>query len=593
MRSKFILIEQSLRDVGGHYFEYAREILHAAEAAGFEPVLATHRDFQGVDRLPRRWRVLPLFLFTSDKIHRIPSAYSFGLWRQIMASGGNLPAIASRVADAVSDRCKAAVSRLRWLRRMTRVRGFSAACQRLFEQCPLAAGDQVLCSTVSDMDFLGLVRFLRRHPDSAQAAWHLQFHFSVYCGRDPDYPVQDRQTRALRERMKAAIASVPEHRLHFYTTTDELGRQFNRLDVARFETLPWPVGEQFRASDGPRNAPAPAPAPLRVLCAGAVRREKGSDRLGLLARSLWDNMLQPRKIQLLFQLGSKRRWQKLTELPAGSFETAASIDQLPAAPLVSLPHPLQPDDYARMIQSADVGLLLYNADVYFARCSGILAELLAAGVPVIVPAGGWLAGQFAEENYRHLDELAARASHSQSISGPQSILSVPAGSSDAVIRLWRVDANRPGSYVRLAVEQIDADGKSLGRATKIVGHRSTALAAPVSALFHLAPGCASVRVAISSAYHKSAPVIEKASAAFLAAPASGEGHWPAGRVGLSFSDPAEIPRLLAELVGQHAHYRAGARAFASRWAEEHAALRTIEQIVRRSMARATVHSHAA
>src|SRR5687767_9838922 len=186
MRRKFILIEQSLRDVGGHYFEYAREILYAAEAAGYEPVLATHRDFRGADHLPSRWRVLLLFPFTSDKIHRIPSAYSFGLWRQIVASRGNLPAIAARVADAVSDRCKAAVSGLRWWRRTTRTGGFAAACESLFRECPLAPGDQVLCSTMSDMDLLGLVRFLRSDPTSARANWHLQFHFSVFCGRDPD-----------------------------------------------------------------------------------------------------------------------------------------------------------------------------------------------------------------------------------------------------------------------------------------------------------------------------------------------------------------------------------------------------------------------
>jgi glycosyltransferase involved in cell wall biosynthesis len=591
MRRKFVLIEQSLRDVGGHYFEYAREILHAAEAAGYEPVLATHRDFSGADRLPSRWRVLPLFPFTSDRIHRIPSAFSFGLWQQIMASGGNLPAIASRVADAVSDRCKAAVSRLRWWRRLSRVRGFAIACEQLFEQCPLAAGDQVLCSTVSDMDLLGLVRYLRNHPDSAEATWHLQFHFSVYCGRDPDYPAQDRRTSALRWRLADAIASLPRHRLFFYTTTDELGRQFNRLDVARFETLPWPVGEKFRAIDGPRSAPAAAP--LRVLCAGAVRREKGSDRLGSLAQSLWDDLLKPRKVQLLFQIGQKRRWQALTELPAGTFESATNIEKLPDAPLVALPHPLQPDEYARLIQSADIGLLLYNADVYFARCSGILAELLAAGVPVIVPAGGWLAEQFAEENYRHLDELAARASYNQSIPSPQAILCVPPGSSDVVIRLRRADSDQPGSYLRIACEQFDAARQSLGRAAEIVGHRGAGLAALVSALFHLAPGCASVHVAVSSAYHKSPPVIERAKAAFLAASATAEGHWPAGRVGRSFADPAEIPRLLAELVSQHAHYHAGAQAFALRWAEQHAAQRTMEEIAFRSASPKLPRTHAA
>jgi hypothetical protein len=64
-------------------------------------------------------------------------------------------------------------------------------------------------------------------------------------------------------------------------------------------------------------------------------------------------------------------------------------------------------------------------------------------------------------------------------------------------------------------------------------------------------------------------------------------------VGLSFADPAEIPRLLAEMVGQYSHYRDGARAFAARWAEEHAAQRTIEQIDLRSARRESGHNQAA
>jgi hypothetical protein len=335
-RLKFILIEQSLREVGGHYFEYAREILRAAEAAGYEPVLACHQQFAEADRFPSHWQIFPLFPFTSDRIHRIPSAYSFGLWRQMAASRGSLSAITSRIADALSDRCKAAVSGLRWWRRLSRIRGFAAACETLFREYTLNEGDQVLCSTMSDMDLLGLTQFLRVHPESARAAWHLQFHFSVYCGRDPDYAGQDPNAQALRKRMKGALASIPQHRLHFYTTTDELGRQFNRLNVAKFETLPWPVGRQFHTDEthtkvaGTLRVPSPGLRPantLRVICAGAVRREKGSDQLGSLAKSLWRDLLEPRTVQLLFQLGQKRRWQQMLELSSGSF--AASVVQSP------------------------------------------------------------------------------------------------------------------------------------------------------------------------------------------------------------------------------------------------------------------------
>lgn len=586
MRRKFVLIEQSLRDVGGHYFEYAREILHAAQAAGYQPVLATHQEFADAAHLPADCRVLPLFPYGSDKIHRIPSAYSFGLWRQIAASRGNPAAIAARLADAVSDRCKAALSGLRWWRRISRIRGFATACEKLFSQCPLAVGDQVLCSTMSDMDLLGLVRYLSQHPDSTKAAWHLQFHFSVFCGRDPDYPAQDRSVEALRQRMATAIESIPQHRLHFYTTTDELGRQFNRLNVAPFRTLPWPVGRQFHGShhaqrdDAFRGAKGDN-APLRVLCAGAVRREKGSDQLGALARSLWAGLLQPRKVQLLFQLGSKRRYERLTELPPGSFQPAASIDRLPDSPLVSLPHPLSPDDYARVLKRADIGLLTYNAEVYFARCSGILVELLAAGVPVIVPAGCWLAEQIAAANQQHLDELALQATslRAQTSRAGELELAVAPGSSHLLLRCWRPLSEPLGSYLRIRTTQFDARGRPAKTSTSIVGCRQVA-SAPFSALIALEPECAKLQIAISSAYHSAPPPLLKWSADQLAPPA-GAARWPAGLVGLTFADLNDIPVLLADIAANHGHYRAGAAAFARTWQAEHAAERTIELLTGR------------
>ena len=54
---------------------------------------------------------------------------------------------------------------------------------------------------------------------------------------------------------------------------------------------------------------------------------------------------------------------------------------------MAVKHPLSPEDYIDYIRQAGVGLFLYDSRRYFARCSGVLVEMLASGVPVIVPAG--------------------------------------------------------------------------------------------------------------------------------------------------------------------------------------------------------------
>jgi glycosyltransferase involved in cell wall biosynthesis len=46
---RFILIDPSIRGIGGHHHEYALHVLAAAERAGFETTLATHREYRHTD----------------------------------------------------------------------------------------------------------------------------------------------------------------------------------------------------------------------------------------------------------------------------------------------------------------------------------------------------------------------------------------------------------------------------------------------------------------------------------------------------------------------------------------------------------------
>jgi len=61
--------------------------------------------------------------------------------------------------------------------------------------------------------------------------------------------------------------------------------------------------------------------------------------------------------------------------------------------------------YLKWIQSADIGLFLYDSRRYYTRCSGVLIEMLACGNPVIVPAGCWLSRQIAKPNHQYLETL--------------------------------------------------------------------------------------------------------------------------------------------------------------------------------------------
>jgi glycosyltransferase involved in cell wall biosynthesis len=128
-----------------------------------------------------------------------------------------------------------------------------------------------------------------------------------------------------------------------------------------------------------------------------MREEKGSHSLSRVVRDIWQDPFLRGAVQILIQ-ANRASFAETPNFPPGLVphwghdyrEVRSST-----APVVFVPHPLNAADYVDLISRADIGLFLYDSRTYFARCSGVLLEMLCAGVPVIVPAGCWLADQVA------------------------------------------------------------------------------------------------------------------------------------------------------------------------------------------------------
>jgi hypothetical protein len=140
---KFILVDHSLRDTGGHHYPYAVSVLQAAASAGFAPALATHRDFSARAAFPSHWPLHALFPAVSYSPHTLDTQTaapaSRGLPGRVAASWHSL---------------------WRQRGRARHIRQFAAACHELFRRLPLAAGDIVFFPTASELDLLGLGLFL-------------------------------------------------------------------------------------------------------------------------------------------------------------------------------------------------------------------------------------------------------------------------------------------------------------------------------------------------------------------------------------------------------------------------------------------------
>ena len=66
---KFVVIDHSITDLGGHHYGYAAHVLRAAERAGYQPVLATNRKFTN----------------SANAAWPIPRVYEFDFWAELPA----------------------------------------------------------------------------------------------------------------------------------------------------------------------------------------------------------------------------------------------------------------------------------------------------------------------------------------------------------------------------------------------------------------------------------------------------------------------------------------------------------------------------
>jgi hypothetical protein len=313
--------------------------------------------------------------------------------------------------------------------------------------------------------------------------------------------------------------------------------------------------------------------------------------------------LEPGRVQFQFQAapGEIRRWLPARIRPPARIGTAASPEE--AAPFLAAPHPLSTEQYEALIRSSDIGLFIYDARRYFSRVSGILCEMLSAGVPVIVPAGCWLAEQVAEENYRYLDQqwrqqreespTEASAVTAQ-LSGSRTTVSFTSPVESALVRFAWPKQVPSGTFAELTVQPwptaADQHAKHArpvrGERAILTGRESGFVLAAVQDL----PAALSWEITLRNAYATTALDISTVEVLPLSGPASVR----PGSIGLIASDERDYPRQLQELVAHYEHYARSARRFARQWQWRHAPANTVAELESRSaVSEQARHLHAA
>lgn len=568
---KFLLLDNSLFVLGGHHHEYAAHILSAARDLGLEPILACGTRLEETKAFP-----------PGCAIHRVFPYESYGWHSQISIEPHRL-----RRRDAFARRWRsaplAAIARelldvRHWWRRLRRAPGrivqqaaFARACRRLFSQVSLNPDDHVFLPTVSEFDLTCLSRYLHSAPKHVrQLQWHAQVHLPILEGDESEHADQQPRTRYVRQTLQAAFERMSGVDLRLYATTTGLQQQYASIAGREFTPLPYPVTAAI-----PREAPRPpAGGPLRILCAGSPRKEKGRDQLQQLVEALWTDYLKTGRVQLIVQAVDRGQLPTAPPPPAGIM------------PLIHAPFPLSREDYSALIQEADLGLLLYDRRPYYVRCSGVLLELLAVGRPVIVAGGCWLGEQVARANADYLSRRASDASPArrQKGSGPTQRFAVPPEAGAVVLRgptdreryaapTWRW-LQRDAQQNRLRSADAHAAYASLPR-----HHTVIALAATCTE-FELRP--------FDSARSANSPTVD---VGWLVGPRKPGGCVPSGAIGLETNGVADVVDSIEQMLHHAAHYRAEAQSFARGIREAHDPRQTVRILTDPQRARAAATDH--
>jgi hypothetical protein len=465
-------------------------------------------------------------------------------------------------------------------------RAFGRDAGRMLDKVQPGEGDILFFPTISENDLTGLVEYLNKTKRGLDATWHFLFRRNIYSGARHQYPPQDAGLHNLRMAFDSVESSVLYGHCFFYTDTDELTEQYDRLGQFRFRTLPVP--HTYAPSDL-----IPRSGPLRLTYLGDARTEKGFAVLPELAGCLEREYLATGKAQLIVQCNYN--------VPGGEPRVAIARAQLEAmpAPYIELhKQALTSEEYRELLLGSDITLLCYDPLNYYARSSGILVESLAMGIPVIVPAGCWLARQFLE---RYIEEVESLRNRTKLLSSTgltsrcwrelgqldvpnESLLRVHCGSKTFTV--LPVPYGTTHVFLRgqfsLGAQSVIAEVCEVGwkeeplceaRAFRLEGcgeDRRAAICTP------LMSDVAKLWVGLSTIDESEKAWLSALDIEFLQAPAGQP--LPIGAVGMIYHSPVEIPQLLRDLIDQYPHFRRTAAEFSVRWRSYHNADKLVRDL---------------
>lgn len=543
---KFILIDQSIKDSGGHHLEYALRVLKAAKNSGFETILAVNKScdyFQApnVDAIERVFtnnfwdnflekthrrnvfnrsflvKILDIkeYIFQEILMSQVGFAYQLlnqdnslrGLMKKYCFVQGDqkISIIAIMLAHAILkvrdwnnfilskfshliERIKKVFQfaesvlkftlfaifflplaffwGLRWRNLSFRFEKnsklFANECSHFLVKYGVNKDDIVFIPTLGDVELLG-VSICSRVQALSKINWHLLFRRNLFIGREPDYLFFSKSIHLMTP-MELAYAEGVKNtqvilsnfkknfisgQVSFYTDTEPLTEQWNMLGQYKFTTLPIPHDESLN------KLKYEIRKPLVISYIGDARDEKGFQYLPKLVGDIRAAGFSAEKI--IF------RFQSNFNIPQGEAATRIAKSELAlmsADGVDLLSGPFDSDQYSDLINTSDMLLVPYDHNNYYARSSGIFAEALKAGVPVVFPKKSWMGRELLKQYIHHceyIDTHCPETSWHDLLAAPLKTIRVsmsPQSGCAGLLIKYRLTAQSPGEYIKVSCYEV-------------------------------------------------------------------------------------------------------------------------------------------
>ncbi len=259
----------------------------------------------------------------------------------------------------------------------------SQELRQFIRAAKLKPADVIFLPTVGPAELRAIIRLTQRDAVARRLKWRLMFRRPVFTGSRESYERESdtpnvRHARLLHVKTARALRGV---NARFFTDTDPLTEQYNRLGSLRFATAPIPIAGAI--------APAPprdASTALTIGYLGDARDEKGFGLLPALVDEFSGQGLAPAKVRFLVQANYN--------IPGGEPRSAAARLALEATggDVVELAAgPFDPPSYKALVERMHVVLAPYDGVAYSARSSSVFLEAIMSGRPVICTEGTWMA----------------------------------------------------------------------------------------------------------------------------------------------------------------------------------------------------------